>query len=219
MDSTRPEPRIPADLPVRVWGMSSNGRAFSQSARAQNISSEGALLSGIDYELTVGDVIGVQYKEKKARFKVIWVINARSEQKVQAGVQVLADQQAPWKLELPVAGKDVEPAESNRRRFSRHKIPMPMEIRDETAGAPMRVQVTDVSGNGCYVETILPLPKATNLRVEFWIDEKKIAGSAVVRTCDPGVGMGLEFTGLTPETKQHVQAYLDRLDPPRGVME
>jgi hypothetical protein len=94
-----------------------------------------------------------------------------------------------------------------------------MEIRDETAGAPMRVQVTDVSGNGCYVETILPLPKATNLRVEFWIDEKKIAGSAVVRTCDPGVGMGLEFTGLTPETKQHVQEYLDRLDPPRGVME
>ncbi|HEX3320795.1 MAG TPA: PilZ domain-containing protein [Terriglobales bacterium] len=219
MDSTRPEPRIPADLPVRVWGMSSNGRAFSQSARAQNISSEGALLSGIDYELTVGDVIGVQYKEKKARFKVIWVINAGSEQKVQAGVQVLADQQAPWKLELPVAGKDVAPAESNRRRFSRHKIPMPMEIRDETAGAPMRVQVTDVSGNGCYVETILPLPKATNLRVEFWIDEKKIAGSAVVRTCDPGVGMGLEFTGLTPETKQHVQEYLDRLDPPRGVME
>jgi c-di-GMP-binding flagellar brake protein YcgR len=161
----------------------------------------------------------VQYKEKKARFKVIWVINAGSEQKVQAGVQVLADQQAPWKLELPVAGKDVAPAESNRRRFSRHKIPMPMEIRDETAGAPMRVQVTDVSGNGCYVETILPLPKATNLRVEFWIDEKKIAGSAVVRTCDPGVGMGLEFTGLTPETKQHVQEYLDRLDPPRGVME
>src|SRR5689334_1749644 len=219
MDSTRPEPRIPADLPVRVWGMSSNGRAFSQSARAQNISSEGALLSAIDYDLTVGDVIGVQYKEKKARFKVIWVINAGSEQKVQAGVQVLSDQEAPWKYELPVAGKDVAPAESNRRRFTRHKIPIPMEIRDETAGAPMRVQVTDVSGNGCYVETILPLQKATNLRVEFWIDEKKVAGSAVVRTCDPGVGMGLEFTGLTPETKQHVQEYLDRLDPPRGVME
>lgn len=219
MDSTRPEPRIPADLPVRVWGMSSNGRAFSQSARAQNISSEGALLSAIDYDLTVGDVIGVQYKEKKARFKVIWVINAGSEQKVQAGVQVLSDQEAPWKYELPVAGKDAAPAESNRRRFTRHKIPIPMEIRDETAGAPMRVQVTDVSGNGCYVETILPLPKATNLRVEFWIDEKKVAGSAVVRTCDPGVGMGLEFTGLTPETKQRVQEYLDRVDPPRGVME
>ena len=219
MDSTRPEPRIPADLPVRVWGMSSNGRAFSQSARAQNISSEGALLSAIDYDLTVGDVIGVQYKEKKARFKVIWVINAGSEQKVQAGVQVLSDQEAPWKYELPVAGKDVAPAESNRRRFTRHKSPIPMEIRDETAGAPMRVQVTDVSGNGCYVETILPLQKATNLRVEFWIDEKKVAGSAVVRTCDPGVGMGLEFTGLTPETKQRVQEYLDRVDPPRGVME
>ena len=40
--------------------MSADGRAFSQAARAQNISSEGALLSGIESELSVGDVIGVQ---------------------------------------------------------------------------------------------------------------------------------------------------------------
>ena len=219
MDSTRPEPRIPADLPVRVWGMSANGRAFSQAVRAQNISSEGALLSGIDYELTVGDVIGVQYKDKKARFKVIWVINAGSVQKVQAGVQLVADQEAPWILEIPVSSKDITPAESNRRRFARHKISLPMEIRDERVGTPMRVQVSDVSGNGCYVETILPLPKGTIVKIEFWIDEQRISGSAAVRTCDPGVGMGMEFTGLTPETKERVQEFLDRVDPPRGVME
>jgi hypothetical protein len=83
----------------------------------------------------------------------------------------------------------------------------------------MRVQVSDVSGNGCYVETILPLPKGTILKIDFWIDEQRVSGTAAVRTCDPGVGMGMEFTGLTPETKQRVQEYLDRIDPPRGVME
>jgi len=219
MSQQRPEPRITADLPVRVWGMSADGRAFSQAARAQNISSEGALLSGIESELSVGDVIGVQYQDKKARFKVIWVINAGAAQKIQACVQIVSDQEAPWKAQVPVQDKRAQQAASNRRRFFRHKISIPMEIRDERVNTPMRVQVTDVSGNGCYVESILPLPKSTVLKVDFWIDEERITASAIVRTCDPGVGMGVEFTGMTPETKQRVQQYLDRIDPPRGLIE
>jgi hypothetical protein len=45
------EPRLTVDLPVRIWGMSADGRPFSQPARAQNISSEGALISGVQSEL------------------------------------------------------------------------------------------------------------------------------------------------------------------------
>jgi len=129
--------------------MSADGRAFSQAARAQNISSEGALLSGIESELSVGDVIGVQYQDKKARFKVIWVINAGAAQKIQAGVQIVSDQEAPWKAQVPVQDKRAQQTASNRRKFFRHKISIPMEIRDERVNTPMRVQVTDVSGNGC----------------------------------------------------------------------
>jgi hypothetical protein len=35
----------------------------------------------------------------------------------------------------------------------------------------------------------------------------------VVRTRDPGVGMGIEFTGLPEESKKRFQAHLDKLDP------
>jgi hypothetical protein len=80
----------------------------------------------------------------------------------------------------------------------------------------MRVNATDVSGNGCYVETILPLALGTTLRVEFWIDQEKISTSAIVRTSDPGVGNGVEFTGLTPDTKQRLQSHLDKVDPLRA---
>jgi hypothetical protein len=79
----------------------------------------------------------------------------------------------------------------------------------------MRVNATDVSGNGCY-ETILPLAVGTTLRVEFWIDDEKISTSAVVRTSDPGVGNGVEFTGMTPDTKQRLQTHLDKVDPLRA---
>ena len=78
---------------------------------------------------------------------------------------------------------------------------------------PLRVNATDISGNGCYVETVMPLPIGTALRVDLWIGEERLSPSAVVRTRDPGVGMGIEFTGLPEESKKRFQAHLDKLDP------
>ena len=111
------EPRITVDLPIRVWGMTADGRPFSQHARAQNISSEGALLAGIESELKVGDIIGVQCEEKKTRCTVMWVMNTGPIKKNQVGVKLLADQECPWKTYLPVQGATPTILESNRRRW------------------------------------------------------------------------------------------------------
>lgn len=211
------EPRISVDLPVRVYGMTAEGRAFSQTARAQNISSEGALLSGIESELKVGDVVGVQCDAKKARCTVVWVMNTGAIKKNQVGVKLLDGQECPWKTYIPIQGATISVAPANKRRFPRHKISLPLELRDERIGTPMRINATDVSGNGCYVETIMPLPVGTVLRAEFFLDAERVNISAVVRTCDPGVGNGIEFTGLPPEGKQRMQDYLNAIDPEMGV--
>ena len=207
------EPRITVDLPVRVWGMSAEGRPFSQHARAQNISSEGALLAGIENELKVGDVIGVQCEEKKTRCTVIWVMNIGPIKKNQVGVKLVAAQECPWKAYLPIEGKSVAVLSGNKRRWPRHKISFPIELRDERVKTPMRISATDVSGNGCYVESMLPLPIGTVLRVDFYLRDEHITITAVVRTCDPGVGNGIEFTGMPNERKEQLQAYLDSVDP------
>ena len=213
MSSQRPDPRISADLSVRVWGMSANGRTFNQHVRARNISGSGALFSGLENELRVGDVVGVQYNERKSRCRVIWVMDTGPLQKIHAGVQIVAGQDCPWQSELSPdqLAPPLEP--NNRRRFARHRISFPLEARDERVKTPMRVNATDISGNGCYVETILPLAVGTALRVDFWMDSEKISTSAVVRTSDPGVGMGVEFIGMTPDAKQRLQAHLDKIDP------
>ncbi len=207
------EPRITVDLPVRVWGMSAEGRPFSQHARAQNISSEGALLAGIENELKVGDVIGVQCEEKKTRCTVIWVMNTGPIKKNQVCVKLVAAQECPWKAYLPIEGKSVAVLSGNKRRWPRHKISFPIELRDERVKTPMRISATDVSGNGCYVESMLPLPIGTVLRVDFYLRDEHITITAVVRTCDPGVGNGIEFTGMPNERKEQLQAYLDSVDP------
>jgi hypothetical protein len=217
LEEQKTQPRQTVDLPVRVWGMTAEGRPFSQQAHAQNISADGALLSGLESELRVGDVIGLQCEEKKTRCTVVWVMNTGSAKKNQAGVKLVADQEAPWKEYLPPGSATARISSSNRRRWHRHKITLPIELRDERVKAPLRINATDVSGNGCYVESMMPLPAGTVLRVDFWMDTEHISVPAVVRTSDPGVGNGIEFTGMSPETKDRVQAYLEAIDPQMGI--
>ena len=214
-------PRTTLDLKVKVWGMGANGQPFFQNAMAQNISATGACLYGIEPELKVGDVIGVQYEGKKARCKVVWLVDAGALKKMQVGVQLVMDQDCPWAAALPTGMKLEErttPRHDNRRKFLRHKISFPLELRDERVNTPLRVNATDISGNGCYVETVMPLAVATSLRVDLWMGEERLAPSAVVRTRDPGVGMGIEFTGLTEEQKKRFQAHLDQIDPGTGLL-
>jgi PilZ domain len=146
---------------------------------------------------------------------VIWVMEAGGLKKVQVGVQLLVDQECPWISRLPAEMRSnlPGPIHDNRRRFHRHRISFPLEFRDERVNTPMRVSATDISGNGCYVETNMSFPISTVLRVDFWIDQEHVTTSAAVRTRDAGVGMGIEFTGLPEDTKQRLQAHLDKLDP------
>jgi hypothetical protein len=216
MAEQRPEPRVDTDLPVRVFGMDANGKPINQHVRARNISSSGALLSGIEQPLKVGDIIGVQVEQKKARFKVVWVVDAGGIEKNQVGLQLQEGQECPWKETL---AKQAQPAPattahpSNRRRRARHRVDINLELRDERTNIPMRVSATDVSGNGCYIESILPLPVGTNLNASIWMGEEKLTSTAVVRTCDPGVGMGIEFLTLSTEQQDRFQRYLENLDP------
>jgi hypothetical protein len=214
------EPRVDVDLLVRVWGMGTDGHPFLQNAHARNISQHGAKLSGIEHPLAAGDVIGVQLGEKKARFKVMWVIDAGLLQKIQAGVQLLEGQQSPWQDEVTRSERTTAPsvqvasAEKNKRRFRRHKTAFPLEIRDgRGSSAAMRTEATDISGRGCYVETMLPIPLDTELSITFWMESDKVTAPAIVRACDGGVGMGIEFTGLDEDGQNRLQRLLETMDP------
>src|SRR5450631_2534227 len=115
------EPRLTVDLPVRIWGMSADGRAFSQHARAHNISGDGALISGVQSELKVGDMIGVQCDEKKTRCTVVWAMNTGPVKKNEVGIKLVAEQECPWKNYLPMEGATVSLSTTNKRRWHRHK--------------------------------------------------------------------------------------------------
>jgi hypothetical protein len=93
----RSESRTDADLLVTVWGIDIKGERFLQQASAREISHCGALLSGLDIELRSGDLIGVLYTGKKARFRIVWVRHSGNSHKIQAAIHRLEADLCPWK--------------------------------------------------------------------------------------------------------------------------
>ena len=96
MIERRKEARIEADLAICVWGIDSKGLPFAQEALARNISYRGALLTGLEQLLRCGDVIGIQYGRKKARFRIIWLRDSESDEKIRAAVQRFEVDACPW---------------------------------------------------------------------------------------------------------------------------
>ena len=208
----RPETRVEARILVRVWGMDADGRPFFQNADATNISSEGALIGGISHPLKAGDVIGIQHNERKARFKVVWVVEGGVARKIDAGVQLLPNQRSPWQ-DLAIWENQAPVPSGNKRRFARHKILFPIEISfEDSRRCHMQTSATDIGGRGCYVETLIPLQLGTKVNITFWMDSEKVTTSGVVRASDPGVGMGIEFTALDNTVQERLQQHLEKLD-------
>ncbi|HXY15254.1 MAG TPA: hypothetical protein VEI26_12200 [Terriglobales bacterium] len=93
----RREPRTEPDLAVIIWGIDSQGLPFAQTALARNISGQGALLSGLTQLLRCGDLIAIQYRKSRARFRVVWTRDTANGDKIRAAVQRLESDECPWK--------------------------------------------------------------------------------------------------------------------------
>lgn len=104
----RREPRWIAGLPVFVWGVDTQGERFCQEAQASDISQSGALLTGLDVGLRSGDVIGILYGKKKARYRVVWTRYDGAGEKMQVAVHRVQVDECPWLDLLGDAERDSE---------------------------------------------------------------------------------------------------------------
>jgi hypothetical protein len=57
-------------LGLLVWRVDTKSEHLQQEARARDISLSGALVSGIDADVRSGNVIGILYAGRKARYRV-----------------------------------------------------------------------------------------------------------------------------------------------------
>jgi hypothetical protein len=87
---------------------------------------------------------------------------------------------------------------------------MQIELQEEGSDVPIRTQTADVSMGGCYVQMGITLPVGTVLNLVLWLDGRKLVTKGKVVTCHPQFGNGIAFTGLTENSQEKLQQFLEK---------
>lgn len=98
--------------------------------------------------------------------------------------------------------------EQERRVSKRLKLTAPIELCVEGSESPIRGATSDLSLNGCYIETIFPFPVGTKLEIRLQLESTLLIMAEVV-TCDPQVGNGIRFSRMLPEDFEALRSFLE----------
>jgi hypothetical protein len=228
------ELRIPMRLEVRIWGMDSGGKPFSQMAHTVDISGRGARLAGIQSPKQRGDIIGVQRGEQKARFQVMWVGEVSTAAQGQIGIQCMDAGRCLW-VEALKNGSDqfgqgpeiLSPvtiaekasagggeARVERRRYPRYPCAGGVKLRKDGTELGTWAKLADIGLGGCYAELMSPLPLQTPVEFEIQALDVEIHGRGIVRTMHPSVGNGVAFTQMGAEDWKRLNQLIGGLAQP-----
>ena len=191
---------------VRIWGLAIDGKIFHQDATFRSLSRTGAQIEGVVRPVALRETIGLQYEQKRARVLVA-SIDGREPKNIVLGVDLSFGEQCPWEALLEAPQKQI--SGDNRRQFKRHPVELPVELRHANSEISVRVLATDVCGNGCYLQTMATAPVGTVYLASFWCTDSRVTCECTVRTCDLGLGMGIEFTGLDAHARIRLQHWLE----------
>jgi hypothetical protein len=81
----------------------------------------------------------------------------------------------------------------------------------EIVGMRDRSRISELSARGCYIDSMNPLPKGTNLRVRIQYGCSTCEFPGTVIYTHAGFGMGVIFGELTPEQRSTLDVWLDEL--------
>jgi hypothetical protein len=210
----RREERLVLNLTVKIWGLDSEGKPFAQSAQTHDITRVGARLKPVTCLKKPGEIIGVQYGDEKARYRVVWVGKMGTPTEGMIGLSSVEPEkfifQSAWPKDRPVASSVAgaaytTPAATGRRLHRRHICTGGAQVKLEGTSQPRWATVRDISLTGVYLEATEPLAPQSRLETTIKVEEIEFSSRAIVRTSKPGVGMGIAFTEMSVDDR-------DRLD-------
>ena len=97
---------------------------------------------------------------------------------------------------------------AERRDSARHAFICPAELVEISGGVCITARTADLSSNGCYIDTLNPLPVGTRVRIWLTKDDRRVEFLARVASSHAGFGMGLIFEELNPEQKATLQSWI-----------
>jgi hypothetical protein len=97
-----------------------------------------------------------------------------------------------------------------RRKHPRFKVAVPVEVHAEGSAAPLHCATSDLSLDGCYIESMYPFPAGTCLELKLDASDKILITAKVV-TCDPQFGNGIQFIRMLDADRETLRKFLDHL--------
>ena len=101
--------------------------------------------------------------------------------------------------------------EPDRRLHPRYTLQAQIEIRQDGSDVPMRLETTDLSRGGCYIQLMIPLSVGIRLQATLWLDGYPIVVRGVVVTRHPQFGNGIMFLDFEGQGEQLLHRYLDAI--------
>jgi hypothetical protein len=98
----------------------------------------------------------------------------------------------------------------NARAGKRYTTYRDLAILYEGRSEPIPARAPDLSPEGMFINTPLHFPEGAVLKVSFRLtgSNRLINVRAEVRYCLPGVGIGLEFVDMSPESRRAIREEL-----------
>jgi PilZ domain-containing protein len=202
-------PRRLFRVPVLVWGMNPLGSPFLQQVHTVNVGLCGACVEGMANPVLTGDVLGLKYRDRKARFRVVWVGEKGTSEAGKVELSPLDKTQNFWEVHVSMVTDQREPAE--RRQTQRYACKGSVQIRQSGTRFPMSAGVSEISLNGCYVELFAALPVGTQVDLMLQVVGVTVRCAGEVRASHPGVGMGIKFEKMSEADRGALKKVIARL--------
>jgi hypothetical protein len=99
-----------------------------------------------------------------------------------------------------------------RRREARFTISGGANIREAGKNIPQWTTLQDLSFGGCYVETTAPLQPFSRVEITLHVGETRIEAQGTVTVKHPLVGMGIQFTEMSPMNRERLRQLMTRIE-------
>ena len=101
--------------------------------------------------------------------------------------------------------------EMERRRWPRYPFIAAVEVRELQSGTSLNARTSDIGANGCYVDTINPLPKGATISIQITHQGKVLVAKGTVAHLQPNMGMGIIFIAFESGCAALLETWLDEL--------
>jgi len=107
--------------------------------------------------------------------------------------------------------KPAATSEADRRGNNRHVVTASAEVVELASGAKFSTRTTDLGPGGCFVDTMVPFPVGSSVRLKVQKGKTQFETAGTVVYSQTGLGMGIAFSNMAPSQRTALDGWIAEL--------